>query len=82
MPVHPLALAATSASGGFAVLGLSAPSDPSSHESAPCASTRTCNPDDVDAIRTRYALADVCLGVGVVALAAATWLWLTSDRAR
>lgn len=33
-----------------------------------------CNPPDVDAVRTKLIVADVGLGVGVVALAAATWL--------
>lgn len=36
----------------------------------------TCNPVDADAIRTKYHIADVSLGIGIVAAGFAAWLWL------
>ncbi|WP_437321676.1 hypothetical protein [Sorangium sp. So ce385] len=40
-----------------------------------------CPGDDVRAIRVQHAVADVGLGVGVLALGAATWLYLTRPAA-
>ncbi|WP_437948462.1 hypothetical protein WME98_49120 [Sorangium sp. So ce296] len=40
-----------------------------------------CPGDDVRAIRVQHAIADVGLGVGVLALGAATWLYLTRPAA-
>jgi hypothetical protein len=43
----------------------------------------TCAPDcvrgDVDAVRTKYLVADVSLGVAVVSLGVAGYLWLTAQ---
>jgi len=46
-----------------------------------CGSTHTCAPPDIDSVRTRYLVADVALGVGVVSLAAAIVLFLTASPA-
>ena len=43
---------------------------------ASCKPTRSCNPSDVDTIKTDYVIADVSLGVGIVSLAAATVLFI------
>jgi hypothetical protein len=43
---------------------------------------RTCSPycqeSQVDSVKTKYVMADACLGVGLVALGVATYLYLTS----
>lgn len=65
----------------FAIVGLGAKSDLNALERDPCAATRTCSPDDVSSVRTRFAVADVALGVGVVAAAVATYLLVTRGDA-
>jgi hypothetical protein len=82
VPVVPILLGGVGvvALGAFAYLGLSAKSDLNDLENDACASTKTCTKSDVDYVRTRFALADVALGIGVVSLVAATWLFLTRDR--
>lgn len=62
--------------GAFAYLGLSGRSEQRSLE-ASC--SPRCSPEQIDPIRRKYLLADVSLGVGVVALGAATWLALSSS---
>lgn len=63
----------------FAVFGLLGLSD-AEHLRDTCAPG--CNPPDVDAARTKLIAADVGLGVGVVALAAAAWLAIHGLSAR
>lgn len=69
---------------GIAAIGagtiavLSARSDLSDLEAAPCASTRTCAESDVDSVRTRLVVGDAFFATGVVAIGAAVVLWLTS----
>jgi hypothetical protein len=41
-----------------------------------CGRTQTCNEDDVSSIRTRYLLADIALGVGILAGAGAGAIWI------
>jgi hypothetical protein len=41
-----------------------------------CGQTKTCDPADVDSARSKYLVADVSLGIGVVALGAAAAVWL------
>jgi hypothetical protein len=54
----------------FAVIGISARSgEDDLHDCAP-----ECSEGRVDSVQTRYLLANVSLGVGVLALGAATWL--------
>jgi hypothetical protein len=46
-----------------------------------CAPTRTCPAEDLDAVYARRAVADVSLGVGLVAIGVAT-VWLVSELSR
>ncbi|HKO90508.1 MAG TPA: hypothetical protein VJU61_05115 [Polyangiaceae bacterium] len=58
----------------FTWLGLSARSEEKELESCkPCSDAR------IDSVETRYLLANISLGVGVVALGSATWLLLTDS---
>lgn len=52
-------------------IGLSARSDLDQLESSPCAATRSCAASDVESVERRFAVADVTLALGAVALAAA-----------
>lgn len=60
---------------GFAVLGLMGNSDLAERERT-CAPA--CSDSDVGSVKTKYILADVSLGVGLVSLGAAGYLLLTS----
>jgi hypothetical protein len=59
------------------VFGALAKSDLNKLEADPCAATRQCSSSDVSAIKTRYIVADVLMGTGVVALGIGVVLWLT-----
>jgi hypothetical protein len=59
----------------FGITGLDDRSRAMSQSCAP-----HCAPSDVDAIRTKFVAADVSLGVGVVSLASALYLWLSASR--
>jgi hypothetical protein len=61
--------------GTFALIGRSRASDLENG----CGKTSTCDPADVDAAKSKYLVADISLGVGIAALAAAAILWLTVD---
>lgn len=61
--------------GAFAVLGLTANSKLSDLDSSGC--KPSCAHDDVQAVRDRYLMANIALGVGVVGLGAAAVLYLT-----
>jgi hypothetical protein len=65
--------------GSFAYFGLTARSDLNALQDAPCAKTRTCSQSEVDSVRTRYLVADLSFGVGVVSLGIATWLFATHE---
>lgn len=67
-----LGVVGAAAMGSFAYFGLTARAD-AAHLRSTCAPH--CASKDVDSIRTRLLVADVSLGVGVVSLAAAAWLW-------
>jgi hypothetical protein len=62
---------------GFAVLGLVGKSEESHLDDLRCAPH--CSQGDVDAIRTKYVVADVSLGVGLAALAAGVTLFVLSE---
>ncbi len=47
---------------------------------ASCAPARACAQSDVDDARTKLIAGDVALGVGLVALGAAAWLWISATR--
>lgn len=61
--------------GSFAFFGLSGNSQKSDLENS-CGVTHSCSDDDVSSVRTKYAIADISLGVGIVALGVATYLLL------
>ncbi|MGH7684446.1 MAG: hypothetical protein ACREMT_08880 [Vulcanimicrobiaceae bacterium] len=63
----------------FAVLGTWTYAD-YNHQRSTCGSR--CDPNDVSALETRAHVADIVLGVGVVALAAAVVLYVTAPRAQ
>jgi hypothetical protein len=63
---------------GFTGFGLSGRSQANDLKDG-CGTTHTCDPKDVDSAKSKYLVADVSLGVGVVALAAALVVWLTVD---
>jgi len=73
-----LALVAFGSEAFFGITGLS---DRSSLESQPCAKTATCNPDDVTSIRTKFTVADIALGVGIVSAGLAAYLYFTRGSA-
>jgi hypothetical protein len=73
-----LALAAFGAEAFFGISGLNARS---SLESSPCAKTATCNPDDVTSVRTKFTVADIALGVGVVSAALSAYLYFSRGSA-
>lgn len=59
--------------GSFAFFGLSGNSEKSDLEKS-C--VHNCTDDQVSSVRTKYAIADISLGVGIVALGVATYLFL------
>jgi hypothetical protein len=66
--------------GGFAFFGATGSSDANDLRHG-CSVTSSCTQSSVDAIKSKYVVADVSLGIAVVALAAAAVLWLTDAPA-
>jgi hypothetical protein len=66
--------------GTEAYFGLSGLSDRSNLESDPCAKTSSCQQSSVDSIRTKFTVADIALGVGLVSAGLSAYLFLTSPR--
>jgi hypothetical protein len=68
VPVLPFVVggAALVAFGLGLAFGLSSRSDLSTLEAEPCAATRTCNPSDVDAVRSKLVVSDVLIGAAAV----------------
>lgn len=64
--------------GSFAVFGLSGRGDVDDLEDSGC--RPNCNKDDVDSARTKLIIADVSLGVGVVALGVAAYMFFTRPK--
>ena len=60
----------------FATFALLGKSD-QRHLEATC--SPSCNPADVDALRTKFLIADVALAAGVVSLGAATYLIVSQE---
>jgi hypothetical protein len=73
-----LALAAFGTEAFFGISGLD---DRSSLYSQPCAKTATCNPDDVKSVRTKFTVADIALGVGLVSAGLSAYLYFTRGSA-
>lgn len=65
--------------GGFAYFGLSANAQLSDLRAQPCAASATCAEADLDQVKTKHIVADISLGVGVVALGAAVWLLVSGS---
>jgi hypothetical protein len=63
--------------GTEAFFGFSGLSDRSSLYAQPCAKTATCNPDDVTSIRTKFTVADIALGVGLISAGLSAYLYFT-----
>jgi hypothetical protein len=80
VPVLALGLGGLAVASGVVSLavGLGARGDLSDLHNAPCAATRTCPADETSDIKKRLLIADVALGVAVVAAAAAVYFWLTT----
>ena len=72
-----LAGVAVVAFGTEAYFGVSGLSDRSNLEAQPCARTATCNSGSVQAVRNKFAVADVALGVGVVSAVVSAYLFLS-----
>jgi hypothetical protein len=72
-----LGLAAV-AFGTEAYLGVTGLNDRNALVAQACAKTATCSASDVASIRTKFTLADVALGVGVVSAIVSTYLFLTN----
>jgi hypothetical protein len=79
--ISPLAIAlagvAVVGGAGFAYFGITAKND-LDHLRQTCAPY--CRSSDLDAVRQKALFADLSLGVGVVALGAATWVFLASSH--
>jgi hypothetical protein len=80
--VRPVALYTLSAVGvvglaGFGIFAISGSNAEDDLRGQPCATTSSCTREQTDPVERKYLLADVSLGVGVVALGAATYLWLS-----
>jgi hypothetical protein len=78
-PIGPLVLGALGlvSIGAFAALGVKGKDDLAGLR-ATCGETHSCEPADVDAVKAELIAADVSLGVGVLALGAAT-IWLVAS---
>jgi hypothetical protein len=64
--------------GTGAYFGLSGLGDRSNLQSQPCAKTSSCPQSSVDSIKTKYTVADIALGVGVVSAGLSVYLFLAA----
>jgi hypothetical protein len=71
---------AVAAFGTEAFFGLSGLSDRSHLKSQPCAQTASCSQSSVDSIRTKFTVADIALGVGLVSAAISAYLFIAAPR--
>lgn len=83
MPLLPIAvgaagLAAIGGAAAFWIAGL----DQRSQLAGSCAPQHACSDAQVDSSRTKLVVGDVLGAAGLVALGAASWLWLASDAPR
>jgi hypothetical protein len=69
---------AVAAFGTEAYFGLTGLSDRNDLMAQPCAQTSTCPPSAVDAIRMKFTVADISLGVGVVSTILAAYLFFSA----
>ncbi|HWL87938.1 MAG TPA: hypothetical protein VNO21_19175, partial [Polyangiaceae bacterium] len=68
--------------GTFAVFGVMGLSDYNSLKDTPCGQSKTCSSDQTDPIKTKLLVADIGLGVGLVSLGVATYLFLSRPKER
>jgi hypothetical protein len=61
--------------GGFAYFGLTGKKD---EDGLDCAKDKTCTDSQIDPIKKKYLYADISLGIGIVSLGVATYLFLSS----
>lgn len=61
---------------GFAIFAVSGTNAEDDLRASTCARTKTCTDADTDPVERKYLFADISLGVGIVALGAATYLFL------
>ena len=66
--------------GSFAFFGISGRLAYDDLRNQPCHATATCSESDVRSIRTKFNVADVSLGIGIVTLAVATYIWIRESR--
>jgi hypothetical protein len=64
-----------------AYFGLSGVSQLNSLKAQPCAQTASCPENSVDTIRTKFTVADISLGVGIVSAALAAYLFVAGPSA-
>jgi hypothetical protein len=69
---------ALAAFGTEAYFGFSGLSDRSTLKSQPCAATASCAQSSVDSIRTKFTVADIALGVGLVSAAISAYLFIAA----
>jgi hypothetical protein len=74
-----LAGTAAVAFGTEAYFGITGLSDRSALQAQPCARTASCSASSVQSIRTKFTVADVALGVGVVSAVLSAYLLVTQD---
>jgi hypothetical protein len=74
-----LGAVAVAAFGTEAYFGLTGLSDRNALMAQPCAQAATCNSSTVDSIRTKFTVADISLGVGLVSTVLAAYLYLSSS---
>ncbi len=67
--------------GTEAYFGLTGLGDRSSLESNPCARTSTCSSDSVNSVRTKFTIADIALGVGIVSAGLSAYLYFSRGSA-
>ncbi len=67
---------------GWIVLGVVGKGEESDLRKQACAAHGTCAQSDVDAIKTKYVVADVSLGLGIAGLGAGVALFILSQPKR
>lgn len=79
----PYALASVGvvALGSFTYFGLKGTSE-ASDLAGGCGATKSCSESQVDPVRRHLLIADVSLGISLVSLGAATWIFVTRNSAR
>lgn len=73
-----VAVVAIGTSAVFGITGLSKRSD---LYSDPCSDTNTCSQSDVDSVKTRFLVADVAGGIGIVSAVVAGYFFITAPKA-